>query len=98
MLTNEQIIKNLNKKIKKMEQSITTQKNLIEVLKSLPSNKDVKQKKKGKKKNGVFKRTQGKSGAVVTNGTSREPEINSGNVESNDTNTQIMAQAKPVQS
>ncbi|GEM_PF-6086311 len=68
-------IKELEKKISKLEKALETQRQLIEVLRTLPGNKGVKLKddKKGKKKNAVPKITKRKSGSVAIDGPLREP-------------------------
>jgi hypothetical protein len=91
-------IKILEKKITQLQKVIDTQKKLIEVLKTLPGNRDVKLKQKGDpKKNGLRKRTQGKSGSVVgARGKAREPENSGGGVEGNAQDAQVMEEKSGI--
>jgi hypothetical protein len=94
MKTNEEKIKLLEREIKKLKKVIETQRQFIDVLKTLPGNKGVKLKpeKRGKKKNGVSKRAQGESGAVVTDGATREPKVNSASVGDNSQSVTLVAE------
>jgi hypothetical protein len=94
-MSKEAQIKILEKKIKQLEKVISTQRKLIEVLKTLPGNRDVKLKQKGDpKKNGLRKRTQGTSGSVVgTRSKARKPESSGPGAESNSQDTSVMEKA-----
>jgi hypothetical protein len=100
MRTDDKKIKDLEKKIKKLGKVIETQRKLIEVLKTLPGNKGVKlrDEKRGKKKNGVSKRVQGKGGNVAINSAPREPEDHIRSFASNDENIKVMEETKPPES
>ena len=92
MKADEQKIKELEKKIKKLEKVIETQKKLIEVLKTLPGNKNVelKDEKKGKKKNAVPKIAKGKGGSVASDSPLREPADSGRGISSHEPNVEIL--------
>lgn len=97
MKTNEEKIKLLEREIKKLKKVVETQRQFIDVLKTLPGNKGVKLKpeKRGKKKNGVSKRAQGEGGSVVTDSATREPKVNSPSVGNNFQSATLMAETWP---
>lgn len=92
MLTEQKIIKELERKILKLEKQITAQKTLIDVLRVRPENMRTKKEpsRKGVKKDEVPKRAQGKSNSKVTISTPREPSVDSAVITSNSANAQVV--------